>query len=115
MADLTKNVNLKEELILFEPEKIVTRPSCLECVTKHFSAASVLGSEIMAGYDKYEYLFIGHLHEAHEEAQEFPKLYTMLVEARRKYQREKIFPDFEKIYETLLETKKEVEEFEKIK
>lgn len=113
MNVLTKDINLQEDLIIYEPEKSVTRPSCLECVIKHFSASLVLSSEILAGYDEYEYLFIGHLHEAHEEAQEFPKLYTALVDARRKYQREKTFPDFEKISKIIFETKKEVEEFEK--
>lgn len=113
MSQLTKELELKEEILLFDPQKSVTRESCLECVTKHFSAALVLSSEILAGYDKYEYLFIGHLHEAHEEAQEFPRLYTELVRARRDYQRYKKFPDFEKIAETIFETKIVVEEYEK--
>ena len=113
MSELNKNIELKEELLLFDPKKSVTRESCLECVTKHFSAALVLSSEILAGYDKYEYLFIGHLHEAHEESQEFPRLYTELVKARRDYQRYKKFPDFEKIAETIFETRIVVEEYEK--
>lgn len=113
MPELTKNIFLDQELTIFDPEKSVTRPSCLECVTKHFSAALVLSSEVLAGYNEYEYLFIGHLHEAHEEAQEFPKLYSLLVNSRREYQRNKIFPDFEKIAEIIEETRKVVEEFEK--
>ena len=113
MSELTKNVTLSQSEILYEPGKVVSRDSCLECVTKHFSAALVLSSEIFAGYNKYEYLFIGHLHEAHEESQEFPKLYAELVKARREYQRKKIMPDFNKIIEIISETKKVVEEFEK--
>ena len=58
MSELNKNIELKEELLLFDPKKSVTRESCLECVTKHFSAALVLSSEILAGYDKHEYLDI---------------------------------------------------------
>lgn len=113
MSELTKNVNLNQSEILYEPGRIVSRESCLECVTKHFSAAIVLSSEIFSGYKQYEYLFIGHLHEAHEEAQEFPKLYSELIKARREYQREKIIPDFDKIIEIISETRKVVEEFEK--
>lgn len=115
MSTLTKDIVLSKDLTLYDPEKSVTRPSCLECVTKHFSASLVLSSEIVAGYKEYEYLFIGHLHEAHEEAQEFPKLYYALVEARRNYQRCKKFPDFEEIAIIIDETRKVVEEAEKNK
>ena len=112
MSELIKNINLTENDILYQPGKIVSRESCLECVIKHFSAAVILSSEMLSGYDKYEYLFIGHLHEAHEEAQEFPKLYAQLVKARREYQRYKKIPDFDEIAETISETRKVVEEFE---
>lgn len=113
MPELTKDTYLDQELTVFDIGTPVTRPSCLECVTKHFSAALVLSSELLAGYKEYEYLFIGHLHEAHEEAQEFPKLYSLLVNSRREYQRNKTFPNFEKIAEIIEETRRVVEEFEK--
>ena len=113
MPELTKNIYLDQDLDLFSVGKPVTRPSCIECVIKHYSAALVLSSEILAGYKEYEYLFIGHLHEAHEEAQEFPKLYCLLVNSRREYQRDGVMPNFEKIAEIIEETKKVIIEFEK--
>lgn len=113
MSELTKDIEIDEgNLLLYEPNKNVSRESCLECVTKHFSAAMILASELISGYEQYKYLFIGHLHEAHEEAQEFPQLYKMLVDARRNFQRKNEMPDFSKISDKIEETKKYILENE---
>jgi hypothetical protein len=70
------------------------RPSCLECVEKHLGAALVIASEIYDGYT-YKLRFIGHLHEAEEESQEFLSLHKMIREARKDYQKGGKSPDWE--------------------
>lgn len=112
--EIIKSINLCcKDLSLYDEEIKTSRESCLECVTKHFSSAAILASEIEAGYKEFEYLFIGHLHEAHEESKEFPKLYCLLVEARRKYQREQIMPNFKELWEIISETREEILKKEK--
>lgn len=69
------------------------RESCLECVEKHIGAASVLASEIADGYPEHRLLLIGHLYEAADEARDWPELQKALVNARRRFQREKVAPD----------------------
>jgi len=70
-----------------------TRPSCLHCVEKHLGAAWVLIAEHQNGYP-HRLLAIGHLHEAEEESQAWPKLHTAIREARRAYQQSGQAPDF---------------------
>lgn len=50
----------------------VTRTSCLECIEKHLGAAYVLLTETRDGY-AHRLRAIGHLHEAEDESQEFPR------------------------------------------
>jgi hypothetical protein len=73
--------------------KQATRPSCMECVTKHLGAAWVLISEHQNGYP-HRLLAIGHLHEAEEESQNWPELHAAIREARKAYQRAGVMPDF---------------------
>ncbi len=72
------------------------RPSCLECVEKHLGAAAVILSEIHNCYE-YRLRFVGHLHEAEEESQDFLPLHEMIRDARKAYQRENIVPDWESL------------------
>jgi len=71
----------------------LTRPSCMECVTKHLGAAWVLISEHQNGYP-HRLLAIGHLHEAEEESQAWPELHVAIREARKAYQQTGEMPDF---------------------
>jgi hypothetical protein len=80
------------------------RPSCLECVEKHLGAAFVIASEIHDGY-AYRLRFIGHLHEAEDESQEFLKLHEMIRSARKSYQREGTIPDWEILAQEIMEIK----------
>jgi len=73
-----------------------TRPSCMECVTKHIGAAWVLILEHQNGYP-HRLLAIGHLHEAEEESQAWPELHGTIREARKAYQRTGEVPDFERL------------------
>ena len=70
------------------------RPSCLECTEKHLGAAHVIMSEIHDGY-AYRLRFIGHLHEAEDESQEWPSLHVAIRQARKEYQRSGTTPDWE--------------------
>ena len=72
------------------------RPSCLACVEKHLGAAMVLLSEMHHGYE-YRLRFIGHLHGAQEESQQWPQLHGMIRSARKAYQRDGIIPDWESL------------------
>jgi len=71
-----------------------SRQSCIECVEKHLGAASVLLSEAQDGYTAHRMLAVGHLHEAAEESKEWLQLHAAIREARIKYQREGVVPDF---------------------
>ncbi len=70
------------------------RPSCLECTEKHLGAAFVILSEIHDGYS-YRLRFVGHLHEAEDESQEWPTLHNAIRQARKDFQRENQSPDWE--------------------
>jgi hypothetical protein len=61
-------------------------------------------SEIHNGY-AYRLQFIGHLHEAEDESQEWPQLHDMIRQARKTYQQENIVPDWELLARTLEEVK----------
>ncbi len=72
----------------------VTRPSCLECVEKHLGAAWVLIAEHRDGYP-HRLRAIGHLHEAEDESQAWPKLHDAIRAARKAYQQTGSMPDFD--------------------
>ncbi len=80
----------------FETREPASRPSCLECVEKHLGAAMVLASEIHAGY-AYHLRFVGHLHEAEEESQEWPVLFELIRQSRKRYQTKNQMPDWDRI------------------
>jgi len=73
-----------------------TRRSCLECVEKHLGAAYVLLTESNDGY-AHRLRAVGHLHEAEDESQEWPRLHVAIREARKRYQNNKGggMPDWE--------------------
>jgi hypothetical protein len=73
-----------------------TRPSCMECVTKHIGAAMVLLSETKNGYPHY-LLAVGHLHEAEEESQAWPDLATAIRATRKELQTTGTVPDWDGI------------------
>ncbi len=77
-----------------EAEENPVRPSCLECTEKHLGAALVILSEVQDGY-AYRLRFIGHLHEAEDESQEWPTLHNAIRQARKDFQRENQTPDWE--------------------
>jgi hypothetical protein len=70
-----------------------TRPSCRECVEKHLGAAWILLTECRDGYP-HRLRAIGHLHEAEDESQTWPRLHEAIREARKRFQREGTVPDF---------------------
>ena len=80
------------------------RPSCFECVEKHIGAAMVMLSEIHNGYS-YRLQFIGHLHEAEDESQEWPQLHDLIRKTRKTYQQQGVVPDWELLGKTLQEIK----------
>lgn len=80
----------------------VTRPSCMECVEKHLGAAWVLLAEYRDGYP-FRLRAIGHLHEAEDESQEWPRLHQAIREARKAYQRHGEVVDFQKLTEIIEE------------
>ncbi len=80
------------------------RPSCLECTEKHLGAAFVLLSEVHDGY-AYRLRFIGHLHEAEDESQEWPTLHNAIRQARKNYQHEGTTPDWEFLAQQVVETR----------
>jgi len=73
---------------------LVTRASCLECVTKHLGAAYVLLTETRDGY-AHRLRAIGHLHEAEDESQAFPTLHAAIRTARKAYQTDGSMPDWQ--------------------
>ena len=79
---------------LSEAERNAVRPSCLECAEKHLGAAMVILSEIHDGYS-YRLQFIGHLHEAEDESQEWPELHRLIRQSRKQYQQKGLVPDWE--------------------
>jgi hypothetical protein len=79
-----------------------SRPSCLECVEKHLGAAMVMLSEIHDGY-AYRLQFVGHLHEAEDESQEWPPLHDLIRQSRKAWQQQGTVPDWERLAETLRE------------
>ena len=80
----------------------LSRPSCLECIEKHLGAAMVLLAEIHDGY-AYRLQFIGHLHEAEDESQEWPQLHDLIRQARKTYQQQGVAPDWELLARTMTE------------
>lgn len=70
------------------------RPGCLECVEKHLGAACVILSEVQTGY-AYRLRLVGHLHEAQDESQDWPKLFDAIRNSRKAYQHSGITPDWE--------------------
>lgn len=70
------------------------RPSCMECVEKHLGAACVLCGELQDGYP-YRHRVIGHLHEAEDESREWPVLHGAIRDARKKFQRDGVTPDWQ--------------------
>lgn len=78
-----------------------TRPSCPICVQKHLGSACVILAEMRDGYDApgnmHPMLFVGHLNEAADEAQQWPALHNAIREARIAWQMKRIEPDFEKL------------------
>ncbi|MGL6195454.1 MAG: hypothetical protein ACRC2T_11595 [Thermoguttaceae bacterium] len=82
----------KREKLLHTGE--MSRPSCLACVEKHLGAAYVILAEIHSGY-MFRLRFIGHLHEAEDESQEFPRLNQAIRDARKNYQHNGVTPDWE--------------------
>ena len=85
-----------------EQELNPPRPSCIECVEKHVGAAEVLLSEIFNGY-QYHFRFIGHLHEAEEESQEWPDLHELLRRTRIEYQKNGRSPDWPVLHQHIVE------------
>ena len=81
-----------------------SRPSCMECVEKHLGAAMVVLAEIHNGY-AYRLQFIGHLHEAEDESQQWPLLHDLIRQARKAWQQQGIAPDWERLGKTLQEVK----------
>jgi hypothetical protein len=75
---------------------VATRASCLECVEKHLGAAYVLLAETRDGY-AHRLRAIGHLHEAEDEAQEWPELHAAIRDARRAYQAVGSIPNWESL------------------
>jgi hypothetical protein len=82
----------------------LSRPSCLECVEKHLGAAMVLLAEIHNGY-AYRLQFIGHLHEAEDESQEWLSLHDLIRQARKAWQQQGTIPDWELLARTVQEVK----------
>jgi len=80
------------------------RPSCHECVEKHLGAAMVLLSEIHHGYE-YRLRFVGHLHEAEEESQQWPQLHEMIRNTRKAYQRDGVVPDWVSLAQELTDAR----------
>jgi hypothetical protein len=78
------------------------RPSCIECVEKHLGAAMVMLAEIHNGYS-YRLQFVGHLHEAEDESQEWPQLHDLIRQARKAWQQQETIPDWERLARTLAE------------
>ena len=70
-----------------------TRESCLECVEKHLGAAWVQVTECREGYD-HRILAIGHMYEAEDESQQWPKLHTAIRQERKAFQTLQKPPDF---------------------
>ena len=71
-----------------------SRPSCIECVEKHLGAACVLLGEVREGY-AHRLRAIGHLFEAEDESQEWPKLHAAIRTARKAYQAGGTMSDWE--------------------
>ena len=65
-------------------------------IEKHLSAAFVLSSELMHGYS-YRMRFVGHLHEAEDESQEYPDLHLAIRTARKQFQINGTIPDWDYI------------------
>ena len=81
----------------------------MECVEKHLGAAMVLLAEIHDGYS-YRLQFIGHLHEAEDESQQWPLLHDLIRQARKAWQQQGIAPDWERLARTLQEVKHDARE-----
>ena len=77
-----------------------SRPSCIECVEKHLGAAYVLLTETRDGY-AHRLRAVGHLHEAEDEAQEWPDLHAAIRAARTRYQAAGEMPDWQALESTL--------------
>jgi hypothetical protein len=82
----------------------LTRPSCIECVEKHLGAAMVMLAEINVGY-AYRLQFVGHLHEAEDESQQWQQLHDLIRQARKAWQQQGTVPDWELLAQTLAEAK----------
>jgi len=72
------------------------RPSCMECVEKHLGSACVLCGELADGYP-YRHRVIGHLHEAEDESRQWPALHRAIREARKRFQRDGVTPDWQRL------------------
>ena len=80
-----------------------SRPSCIACVEKHLGAAYVLLTELndlpdtpaerRQGFSR-RLRAIGHLFEAEDESQEWPKLHAAIRQARKHYQATEEMPDW---------------------
>ena len=81
----------------------------MECVEKHLGAAMVLLSEIHNGY-AYRLQFVGHLHEAEDESQQWPLLHDLIRQARKAWQQQGIAPDWALLGKTLQEDKHDARE-----
>lgn len=85
-----------------------TRESCLECVEKHVGAAYVLLTESNDGY-AHRLRAVGHLHEAEDESQEWPKLHNAVRKARKGYQTENKMPNWRRLDRIIGEVRSRVE------
>ena len=80
-----------------------SRPSCIACVEKHLGAAYVLLTELndlpddpaerRHGFSR-RLRAIGHLFEAEDESQAWPKLHAAIRQARKHYQAAEEMPDW---------------------
>jgi len=86
------------------PATMPTRESCLECVEKHVGAAYVLLTESNDGY-AHRLRTVGHLHEAEDESQEWPKLHDAVRKARKKYQTEGQMPNWRRLEKLIAEVR----------
>jgi len=93
LLDVSKKCGCRLSDLEKQKYETSARPSCHECVEKHLGAAMVLLSEIHHGYE-YRLRFVGHLHEAEEESQQWPQLHEMIRQSRKAYQRDGVIPDW---------------------
>jgi hypothetical protein len=64
-------------------DRVLLRPTCLQCVAKHLGQACVLLRETCKGYPEHYFIAIGHLAEAEDECvMKYPGLAAFLRDLR---------------------------------